>query len=77
MSDGYEVLPLIVDRDTYEENGDLTTLAAHFTARSGIRIDLLDMESSDQDWRCFQLSEDQAELIGAALLRWAAASRRP
>lgn len=65
----YEVLLHITD-----EAQD-TTLAASFTPNNGIRIGLLDTESEDTNWREFDFTEDQAELIGQALVRWAQRSK--
>ena len=65
MTDFYEVLPHIT------EDGEGTTLAASFTPNNGIRVGLLDPESDDPDWREFDFTDEQAELIGQALVRWA------
>ena len=65
----YESIPAIVD-----EQGQVT-LYATFSPNNGIRIGLLDSESEDPDWREFDFTEDQAELIGQALVRWAQRSR--
>lgn len=66
MDDGfYEILPHIISDDGVE------TLAAAFTPNNGIRIELLDAESDDPNWRCFDFTNDQAEQIGQALVRWA------
>lgn len=65
----YEVLP-----DLYDENGEVT-LSAAFTPNNGIRIQLLDAKSDDPDWRVFDFTPDQAEMIGNALLRWAKARK--
>ncbi len=70
---GYEILPDMTDQNTFKENGDLVTLSAGFTAGNGIRIQLLDMGSDDPDWRVFDFTEDQAKILGSALLRWAEA----
>ena len=69
MATFYEVLDHIVD-----EVGEVT-LAASFTASHGIRVGLLDTESEDGDWREFDFTEDQAEFVGQALVRWAQRSR--
>jgi hypothetical protein len=61
----YEVLPHIIDEN------DQVTLAASFTASNGIRIGLADRESDDPDWREFYFTQQQAEMIGQALVRWA------
>jgi hypothetical protein len=66
----YEVLPDILD-----ESGEVT-LAASFTPNNGIRIQLLDSESDDPDWRAFDFTADQALTLGNALLRWAMERRR-
>lgn len=68
MSDAtsfYESLPQIKD-----ESGEVV-LHASFTANNGIRIQLLDSESDDADWRVFDFNNDQAEVVGQALVRWA------
>jgi hypothetical protein len=62
---GYEILPDILDEE------GLVTLSASFTANNGIRVQLLDSESNDADWRVFDFTPTQADQIGAALLRWA------
>lgn len=67
MSEFYEVLPHIEDNDV--------TLSASFTADNGIRLQLLDQASDDEDWRVFDFTEEEAELIGQALVRWAQRSR--
>lgn len=66
MSDGYERLAHISDGDA--------TLAASYSANNGIRIDILDPELS-ADWACFEFTDDQAEAVGNALLRWARARK--
>lgn len=60
----YEVLPVIVD-----ECGEVQ-LAASFTSKNGIRIGLLDTESDDPNWREFDFTDEQARMIGEALIRW-------
>ena len=65
----YEVLPAFRD-----EEGTVT-LVASFTPNNGIRIGLLDAESDDPDWREFDFNIEQAEILGAALVRWAQRSR--
>jgi hypothetical protein len=67
--DFYEVLPQMQD-----EVGEVT-LSASFTPNNGIRISLLDTESDDPNWRDFDFDEEQAEIVGQALVRWAQRSR--
>lgn len=66
----YEVLPDMTDEGTFESNGDLVTLSASLTPNNGIRIQLLDQESDDQNWRVFDFTPQQAVTLGEALLRW-------
>lgn len=61
----YQVLEHIPSED------GIDTLSASFTPNNGIRIQLLDSESEDPNWRVFDFTNDQAELIGQALVRWA------
>lgn len=65
----YEVLP------NFQDKAGEVTLAASFTPNNGIRIGLLDNESDDPNWREFDFDEEQAEIVGQALVRWAQRSR--
>ena len=68
MSDqttSYEVLP-----EMHDDTGE-TKLVASFTSRSGIRIGILDLEEEGADWCEFDFTDDQAEAVGQALVRWA------
>lgn len=69
--DGYEVMAEIVD-DCQESK-----LLASYTPNNGIRIGILNYEDGEWDWfwREFDFNADQAEQLGAALLRWAKAYR--
>lgn len=66
---GYQTLPDILDDE------GLVMLSASFSANNGIRIQLLDPDSEDLDWRVFDFTDAQAEQVGAALVRWAKARR--
>lgn len=73
----YEVLPAIFD-----ESGE-TQLSAAFTPNNGIRVQLSEREMNGisgawgawTDWRCFDFTAAQAEMIGQALVRWAQRNR--
>lgn len=65
----YEVLD-----DMTDEQGEVT-LSASYTPNNGIRVQLLDSDSDDPDWRVFDFTTEQAEIIGRALVRWAEAHR--
>lgn len=61
----YEVLP---------EFGDATgnaRLMAAFTPSNGIRIGIVNNDLDMAGWAEFDFTEDQAEAVGQALVRWA------
>lgn len=69
MNDFYEVLPTIKNEATHDE-----WLTAMFTPNNGIRITIVNQEDLDVDIQelcSFDFEDDQAELIGQALIRWA------
>jgi hypothetical protein len=68
VSATYEVLPDILD-----ESGEVA-LSASYTASNGIRIQLLE-PLEHPDWLAFDFTQEQARLIGEALIRWADAEK--
>ncbi len=74
MSDFYEVLPEIISDD-----GGQSHLYAAFTPNNGIRIGIIGYEYNEAEelvpeadhWSEFNFTDDQAEQIGQALVRWA------
>lgn len=65
---GYETIAPI--RDDAQE----ATIAASYTPNNGIRIEIINDDLSP-DWAVFDMTDEDAEKIGAALVRWAAARR--
>ncbi len=63
VGDGYEVPANLTD-ETGEE-----TLSYSYTSNNGIRLQILNDDILD--WAVFDLTKEQAELVGNALLRWA------
>ena len=76
----YEILETMTEDETHDAK-----LFASWTAGNGIRIDIqnqfdeyerdgkmLDEQGWDIYLRCFQLTHEQAKILGEALLRWAA-----
>jgi len=59
----YEVLPDIMSDDGKE------TISASWTPNNGRRIQILNDDM--QDWACFNMTKEQAQTLGEALLRWA------
>ena len=68
MGDKYEVLPDL--RDTHDE----ATMNVAYTPNNGIRIQILD-DTLPGDWAVFDLTPEQAETVGLALLRFAEDAR--
>jgi hypothetical protein len=70
----YEILPEIKNERTYDE-----WLTAAFTPNNGIRITIVNRDDVDEinsDKLCsFDFEDDQAEMIGQALVRWARCHR--
>jgi hypothetical protein len=65
-ADAYEALPDMWDGEA--------KLSAAYTANNGIRLQIHDEELSP-DWAVFDFTDDQAEAVGQALVRWARARR--
>ncbi len=68
MSEFYEVLPEIEGED-----GE-SVLSASFTPNNGIRVQIANQDLGP-DWAVFDFTDDQAEQIGQALVRWAQRNR--
>lgn len=70
--DGYEVAP---DLDGEPGSGEILSYA--YTPNNGIRLVIKNIDEDDGQHygAVFDMDYKQAALIGAALLRWAAASR--
>lgn len=64
-SDFYEVLAEMHDHDE-----PTSTLCASFTPNNGIRVQIQDDDLAN-DWAVFDLADEQAEMLGHALVRWA------
>lgn len=64
----YEVIEPI--RDDVQE----ASISASYTPNNGIRIDIINDDLS-WEWAGFNLTPDQAEMFGDALIRWARARR--
>lgn len=65
-SEFYEVLEKI-----QEEHDSNCTLQAAFTPNNGIRISVHNKDADYEDFASFDFTNDQAEHIGQALVRWA------
>ena len=70
--DGYEVLDEITNG--FDENR--ARLGASYTPNNGIRIGIINDDTNPHAWAEYDFSFAEADALGQALIRWAAADKR-